>query len=95
MEDCMRHISENPETPDDEVLVATARALKIFEDVLTARPSRRPDSETWQLPNPPPMLVIKALRGNLEDLRRTTSRETLQNSTVTQPCPFLFPPDTT
>ena len=81
MDDCVRHLSREQEAPDDEVLVAIARTFKIMENVSAAMPLRLPDSEKWQLSGTPPMLLIKSLRTNLEDIRRTTSQETLKNST--------------
>ena len=81
MEDYARHLTQHPETPGDGVLVATARAFAIMDDVAAAS----------QLPSPPPILLIKALRANLEDIRRTASQETLENSTLYQtPPPRLF-----
>lgn len=96
MEDCVRHLSRHPETPGDEVLVATARTFRIIEDLAAALPSRVADSEARQLPVPPPMLLIKALRVDLEDVRKTTNQKTLENSMLAQfiPSPLSYTTDT-
>lgn len=77
MEDCLQDLSSNPEVPDDEVLVTIARTAKILEDVSFASPLR---SGIFGNTGSPPMMHIKALRANLEDIRKSTSTETLNNS---------------
>lgn len=79
MEDCLRDLSTNPEVPDDEVLVTIARATKILEDVSVASPLR---SGIFGDTGAPPIMHVKGLRANIEDIRRSTSPETLNNSTT-------------
>lgn len=89
MDDCVRHLLQEQEAPDDEALVVMARAHRVMEDVGTAMPSRLPDSDKWQSSGTPPMLLVKSLRANLDEIRRATSQETLKNST---PLPASRPP---
>lgn len=82
MEDCLQQLSAEPEVPDDEVLVTIARTTKILEDISHASPLR---SGIFGVNGCPPVMHVKALRQNLDAIRKSTSPETLDNSKTTPP----------
>ncbi|SPO01670.1 uncharacterized protein DNG_04343 [Cephalotrichum gorgonifer] len=45
MEDCVQHLSQQPENEGDEVLVTIVRVSKILDDLIAASPWRLPTSE--------------------------------------------------
>ncbi|KAI5865361.1 hypothetical protein GGS23DRAFT_594894 [Durotheca rogersii] len=82
MEDSLEKLAADPKCPNDEVLVAMVRAQRIIEDVRQA---------TWRTldapgqhapPKPPPAFYSKALRVNLEGLRKSISPSLLENKIV-------------
>lgn len=81
MEDTLEHLAKEPEVFGDEALAAMARALKIGEDVLTASGWRFFELEAYSPPKPPPMVHVKALRSNLDVLRKSLRPELAENST--------------
>lgn len=80
MEDTLEYLAKSPEVFGDEQLAAMARALRIGEDVLTASGWRFFEPEAYAPPKPPPMVLVKALRSNLDALRLSLRPEITGNS---------------
>lgn len=80
MEDSLQKLSANPECVGDEALVAMVRTYKIQEDVAQI---------TWRTAEPagnstairaPPAIYVKALRANLDAIKKDLPPTLLDNS---------------
>ncbi|KAI1464472.1 uncharacterized protein F4812DRAFT_442264 [Daldinia caldariorum] len=81
MEDSLQKLAANPEWIGDEVLVAMVRTYKIHEDVAQI---------TWRTAEPagnsavkaPPAIYVKALRANLDAIRKNLPPSLLDNKII-------------
>lgn len=88
MTDCLRHLSSQPECENDEVLVVLARCSSILDDVFSSSTWGYGDRQAYarSQDRPPPMLLIKALREALDEVRHAIRPPILERS---EP-PFLI-----
>ncbi|KAI0123495.1 hypothetical protein BJ170DRAFT_713751 [Xylariales sp. AK1849] len=77
LEDCLVQLWEEPETPQDRVLVALARMMRVAEDA--TRLSWRPEDADSAVPS---MIHIRALKASLEQVKGGLPPELLQNVLV-------------
>ncbi|KAI1390648.1 uncharacterized protein F4822DRAFT_393909 [Hypoxylon trugodes] len=83
MEDSLQKLASRPESPQDEVLVAMVKAYKVQEEVAQI---------TWRTVEPPgnpmslkapPAIYVKALRANLEAIKKDLPPSLQDNKVVT------------
>ncbi|KAF4459217.1 zn 2cys6 transcription factor [Fusarium albosuccineum] len=85
MEHALKELSNNPETPGDEVLAAIVKICKVVDDVTTVVPLRALTSETPQKSEQsklPPTLYVKSLVSRLDAVHKELSPRLLDNKVV-------------
>lgn len=106
MEDGLQYLSDNPETLDDERLVAIVKLSKVDEDVTAACPWRSFASTTTESTKVPPMMYVRGLRAQSEYIKQSLRAEILEDSksspgskrtddragslTIRRVCPVVF-----
>jgi hypothetical protein len=82
MDDCMRQLAGQPECEDDEVLVIMVKCLSILQDIFSSSTwgfgGRQPYAQRHE--RLPSTLLIKALRGSLDEVRGNTRPPLLERS---------------
>jgi len=76
IEGALQNLSNNPECPGDQVLIAMARIAKVSQDASGAINARPDAADAVGVP----ILHVKLLRSSLEYVRSQFSQELLQNS---------------
>ena len=89
MEDALTVLSNTPEHPGDEMLVALVQIYKIMEEI-TQMSWQHPDQSAPGHRGPPPMLYIRGLRLSLENVKQTMSPELLQNRMWRPPAAYFL-----
>lgn len=87
MEDCLRHLANEAETPGDELLVSIVQIQKVMDVVTALTYERLFESEAHGPPKVPSISHIKALRSNLEAVEKGFRPELSENSAYS---PFLI-----
>lgn len=81
MEDSLRHLVDEAETPGDELLVSIVQIQKVMDVVTTLMHERLFKSEAHGPPKAPSILHVKALRVNLEAIEKGFRPEMAESST--------------
>lgn len=87
MEDCLRHLANEAETPGDELLVSIVQIQKVMDVVTALTYERLFESEAYGPPKVPSILHIKALRLNLEAVEKGFRPEMSESSAYS---PFVI-----
>ncbi|KAL6416266.1 putative zn 2cys6 transcription factor protein [Ilyonectria robusta] len=82
MEDCLRHLANEAETPGDELLVSIVQIQKVMDVVTTLMHERLFESEAHGPPKAPSILHVKALRLNLEAIEKGFRPEMAESKVV-------------
>lgn len=84
MEDSLQKLAKSPEGPHDEVLVAMVRTYRIQEDVAQITWRAADHSGNSATLKNPPFIYVKALRANLDAVKRDIPASLKEDSTSTR-----------
>ncbi|RYP22129.1 hypothetical protein DL765_001888 [Monosporascus sp. GIB2] len=82
MEESLQKLADEPEWVGDQVLVVLVRVFRILEEVSHVRWSASEVGDHAAATRSTPVYYVKALRANLEDIRRDLPPELMENRVV-------------
>ena len=88
MTDCLRQLASQPECENDEVLVILTKCSSILDDTFSSSTWGYGDRQAYARlqDRPPSMLLIKALRGALDEVRNAIRPPILEKSKLSSIC---------
>ncbi|RYP72360.1 hypothetical protein DL769_004469 [Monosporascus sp. CRB-8-3] len=82
MEESLQELADEPDWVGDQVLVVLVRVFRVLEEVSHIRWSASEFGDHAAATKPTPVYYVKALRANLEDIRRDLPPELVENRVV-------------
>lgn len=81
MDECLVRLSSDPETFEDECLVAIARIARVDDEIIAACPWRSYEYSKSASSHIPPILFVRTLRASFDEVRKSL-RPAVLNSSV-------------